>query len=133
MRRSPCGERLTRPPDTLTTCPHEDFADPGRCHVGPDGNLMPCQGISIGNVFTRPLAGILAGYDPAEVPVVREIAVGGPWRLAQAEGLEPELPLYADECHLCYELRRRLRAAGRYLDVLAPDQCYGVPGADPGS
>jgi hypothetical protein len=34
--------------------------------------------------------------------------------------------LYADECHLCYELRSRLRAAGRYLHVLAPEQCYGV-------
>jgi hypothetical protein len=39
------------------------------------------------------------------------------------------LPLYADECHLCYELRTRLRAAGRHLDVLAPDACYGPPAA----
>jgi hypothetical protein len=120
------GERLTRPPDTLTSCPYEDFADPGRCHVGCDGNLMPCQGISIGNVWQRPLADILAAYDPATLSVVSEIAGGGPWALARAAGLEPMRALYADECHLCYELRSRLRAAGRYLHVLAPDQCYGV-------
>ena len=127
------GERLTRPPDTLTSCPYEDFADPGRCHVGCDGNLMPCQGISIGNLWQRPLADILSSYEPASLPVVRQIAAGGPWELAHAAGLEPARPLYADECHLCYELRCRLRVAGRHLEVLAPDQCYGVnapPAAD---
>jgi len=123
------GERLNRPPDTLTSCPYEDLAEPGRCHVDCSGALMPCQGISIGNLFERPLTEILAHHDPAAVPVVREIAAGGPWALAQAAGLTPELPLYADECHLCYELRRRLRAAGRHLDVLTPAQCYGIPGA----
>jgi len=91
---------------------------------------MPCQGVSIGNLFERPLGDILAGHDPAAVPVVREIAAGGPWALAQAAGLTPDLPRYADECHLCYELRRRLRAAGRHLDVLTPAQCYGIPGAE---
>jgi hypothetical protein len=87
---------------------------------------MPCQGISIGNLWQRPLADILSSYEPASLPVVREIAAGGPWELARTAGLEPARPLYADECHLCYELRGRLRAAGRHLEVLAPDQCYGV-------
>ncbi len=119
------GELLRRPPGTLVSCPHEDFAEPGRCHVGADGELLPCQGISIGNLWRRPLAEILAGYDPAATPVVADIVAGGPWGLAQASGLAPELPLYADECHLCYELRTRLRRAGRHLDVLAPDACYG--------
>jgi hypothetical protein len=101
--------------------------------VGCDGNLMPCQGISVGDLWQRPLAEILATYDLAALPVVRELAAGGPWGLAQACGLTPARPLYADECHLCYELRGRLRAAGRYLDVLTPDQCYGTsepPAAD---
>lgn len=130
------GEHLRRPPDTLVTCPYEDFADPGRCHVGRDGNLMPCQGISVGDLWQRPLTEILATYDPAALPVVRELAAGGPWALAQACGLEPARPLYADECHLCYELRTRLRAAGRHLDVLTPEQCYGTgepPAADDAS
>ena len=61
---------------------------------------------------------------------MREILAGGPWELARRSGLAPLRALYADECHLCYELRGRLRAAGRHLDVLVPDQCYGVGGGD---
>jgi hypothetical protein len=55
---------------------------------------------------------------------VREILAGGPWELARRSGLAPRQALYADECHLCYELRGRLRK--RHPRVLAPDQCYGV-------
>ena len=43
--------RAARPPQSLVTCPFEDFADPGRAHVGCDGQLQICQGISAGNVF----------------------------------------------------------------------------------
>ena len=43
--------RAARPPETLVTCPFEDFADPGRAHLGCDGELQLCQGISAGNVF----------------------------------------------------------------------------------
>ncbi len=132
--------RETRPPETLVTCPHEDFADPGRVHLGPDGELQVCQGISAGNVFAggdgpaspaelaapRPggLRAVLAACDPATRPVFRELAAGGPWALAQAAGHTPRLPLYADECQLCYEVRAALRAEGRHPEVLTPGQCY---------
>jgi hypothetical protein len=132
--------RASRPPETLTTCPFEDFTDPGRAHVGPDGELQVCQGISAGNVFAggdgpatagdlaspRPggLAAVLDAYDPHARPVIREIVAGGPWALAQAVGHTPLRSRYADECHLCYEVRAGLRAAGRYLQVCAPGQCY---------
>ncbi|MFA4964821.1 MAG: radical SAM protein [Thermoleophilia bacterium] len=132
--------RAARPPETLTTCPFEDFADPGRAHVGPDGELQICQGVSAGNVFAGGdgppaladlaaprvdgLAAVLAAYDPHARPVVRELLAGGPWALAQAVGHTPERELYADECHLCYEVRAALRSAGRYPEVVAPGQCY---------
>ena len=124
--------RATRPPETLVTCPFEDFTDPGRAHVGPDGELQLCQGISAGNVLfdehgvPHPggLAAVLEAYEPTTRPVIREIVAGGPWALAQATGHAPQRDLYADECHLCYEVRAALRAAGRYPEVLAPGQCY---------
>jgi hypothetical protein len=138
--------RATRPPETLVTCPFEDFTDPGRAHVGPDGELQICQGISAGNVFTgadgppaperldAPLADglrrVLDAYDPHARPVVREILAGGPWALAQAAGHTPACALYADECHLCYEVRSALRAAGRHPEVVAPGQCYAENEAD---
>ena len=112
----------SRPPETLTTCPFEDFTDPGRAHVGPDGELQVCQGISAGNVFAGGdgLRRVLDAYDPHARPVIREILAGGPWALAQAAGHTPARSRYADECHLCYEVRAALRAAGRHREVLAP-------------
>ncbi len=116
--------RAARSPETLVTCPFEDFAEPGRAHLGCDGELQLCQGISAGNVFATGLAAVLEGYDPARRPVVAEIAAGGPWALSQAYGHAPERALYADECHLCYETRSALRE--RFPDVLTPAQCYGL-------
>ncbi len=125
--------RAARPPETLVSCPFEDFAEPGRAHLGCGGELQLCQGISAGNVFFDDagaprrggLAAVLDAYDPARRPLIREIHAGGPWALAQAYGHRPERELYADECHLCYEVRSALRA--RFPDVLAPAQCYGQP------
>jgi hypothetical protein len=132
--------KASRAPETLVTCPFEDFTDPGRAHVGPDGELQVCQGISAGNVFAggdgspapeqlaAPLADglrrVLDAYDPHARPVIREILAGGPWALAQAAGHQPRRELYADECHLCYEVRAALRRAGRFPGVVAPGQCY---------
>jgi hypothetical protein len=155
-------ERASRPPESLVSCPYEDFTDPGRAHVGPDGALQVCQGISAGNVFAggdgpwpAPGAGspapgppdtqgagdpaphpdglrrVLDAYDPHARPVIREILAGGPWALAQAFGHTPQRSHYADECHLCYEVRAALRSAGRHPEVVAPGQCYAEnePGA----
>ena len=132
--------REARAPEALTSCPFEDFTDPGRAHVGPDGELQLCQGISAGNVFAggdgpaadrdlaAPLPGglaaVLDAYDPRARPVIREILAGGPWALAQAAGHTPARELYADECHLCYEVRAALRSDGRHPEVVAPGQCY---------
>jgi hypothetical protein len=115
--------RAERPPETLVTCPFEDLGAPGRAHLGCDGELQVCQGISAGNVWRQGLAGVLAAYDARRLPVVRELLAGGPWALAQAYGHAPERALYADECHLCYEVRSALRA--RLPQVLTPAQCYG--------
>ena len=116
--------RAERPPDTLVTCPFEDFAEPGRAHLGADGELQICQGISAGNVWRDGLSAIIERYDPTARPVMREILAGGPWALAQACGHVPQREAYADECHLCYEVRCALRE--RFPEVLAPAQCYGV-------
>jgi hypothetical protein len=72
----------------------------------------------------RRLASIIERFDPATRPILREIMAGGPWALAQACDHTPGRELYADECHLCYEVRAALRE--RFPEVLAPAQCYGV-------
>jgi hypothetical protein len=121
VEQAPAAAR--RPPDSFTTCPHEDLLDPGRAHLGADGELQVCQGLSAGNVFRDGLRAVVGRYEPASTPIFRELLAGGPHALATAYDLRPQRDLYADECHLCYELRLRLR--DRFPAILAPDVCYG--------
>ena len=109
--------------DTFTECPHEDFRDPGRVHLDPLGELHICQGISIGNLFKKPLTQILADYDADSHPVCGPLMNGGPVALVSEYNL-PHASHYADACHLCYEVRTALRA--RLSDILTPNQMYGV-------
>jgi hypothetical protein len=113
----------TIPWHTLNACPHEDLRDPGRVHVDPFGNLHVCQGVSIGNLFERPLKEICDHYDADAHPVCGPLLDGGPAALLSEYGL-PHQETYADACHLCYAARLALRQ--RLPDVLRPDQMYGV-------
>ena len=59
----------------------------------------------------------------ASIRYCGSLLAGGPAARARAFRVRHE-PTYVDECHCCYDLRRRLRRrAGQWL---APDQMYGV-------
>ena len=116
------GVRL-QPPEGMVECPFENLRDPGRIHVDPFGHLHVCQGISIGNLFRRPLREIWEGYDPDRHPIVGPLLRGGPVALANDHDL-PRADGYADACHLCYETRQALR--DRFPDLLTPGQMYGT-------
>lgn len=107
--------------EQLVGCPYEDLRDPGRIHVDPFGNLHLCQGISIGNLFQKPLQEICTLYDPEADPVVRPLLEGGPTALIREYSL-PHEDGYADACHACYEARLALRS--RFPAILTPDQMY---------
>jgi len=111
----------------FTSCPHEDLRDPGRLHVDPLGQVHVCQGISLGNLFDRPLASVLseakAALDAGRHPILSPLIANGPVGLVEAYGLDHEAE-YADACHLCDEARRALRE--RFPEILTPDQMYGV-------
>jgi hypothetical protein len=92
-------------------------------HLDPLGNLHLCQGISIGNLFEKPLTEICTEYNPDAHPVCGPLMNGGPVALVTEYGL-PHASDYADACHLCYEARTALRA--RMPEILGPDQVYGV-------
>lgn len=114
-----------QPWGTFTECPYEDLHNPGRVHLDPLGNLHICQGISIGNLFQRPLMEIWAGYSPEDHPITGPLIRGGPAELARHYNTSPA-PEYADACHLCYTTRSSLR--DRFPAYLLPDQMYGVVG-----
>ena len=128
MYRGRAAEKLvaqaTRWPwEQFTECPYEDLREPGRLHVDPFGNLHICQGISLGNLFHRPLREICETYDPDSHPITGPLLEGGPAEFVQRYEL-PHEETYADACHLCCEACRALRR--QFPEILVPDQMYGV-------
>ena len=114
---------LVRPWRELSTCPHEELADPKRVHVDAYGNVHVCQGVSIGNMWITPLSELVLTYDAAQHPIVGPLVEGGPARLVERFGLNVA-DAYVDECHLCYMARKSLLPA--FPQYLAPAQVYGL-------
>jgi hypothetical protein len=102
-------------------CPHEELAEPGRVHLDPFGDVFVCQGISIGNIWRKPLKELMADYRPEEHPIVGPLLRGGPAELARQYGL-PDEQAFADHCHLCFLTRRKLLE--RFPEQLCPSQVY---------
>jgi MoaA/NifB/PqqE/SkfB family radical SAM enzyme len=127
MYRGRAAEKLAskvnhHPWTQFTTCPYEELREPSRVHLDPLGNLHICQGISMGNIFQKPLKDICEAYDPEQHPVISVIIDGGPAELVRHYKLSRD-NAYADACHLCYDARNRLRP--QYPDILTPDHVYG--------
>jgi hypothetical protein len=112
-----------RPFECFDECPHENLHSPARVHVDPFGNVLVCQGISIGNIWNKPLATIMSEYVPTEHPIVGPLLNGGPAELARQYRAAIE-DGYVDHCHLCFVVRRGL--AERFPECLCPKQVYGI-------
>ncbi len=106
----------------FTECQRENLRDPGRVHIDFLGHTHICQGISAGNMFKTPLSRICRTYNPDTHPIVGPILKGGPVELAKRYKVKHK-KAYADECHMCYEIRTALRE--KFPDILTPDQMYG--------
>lgn len=128
MFRGRAVEKLTaglprRPWHELTKCPHEDLQSPSRVHIDHYGHVHVCQGLSMGNMWQRPLSVLVSEYESESHPICGPLAEGGPALLARQYNVEHE-PDYVDECHFCYLLRRTL--VDRFPEYLAPRQVYGL-------
>ncbi|MDH7490128.1 MAG: radical SAM protein [Anaerolineae bacterium] len=128
MFRGRAAEKLTeglprRDWREFTECPHEDLRNPDRVHVDAYGWVHLCQGLTMGNLWEKPLAAMVAGYDPDAHPIIGPLLRGGPARLAEEHGLSHEEG-YVDACHLCYSMRKAL--IGCFPSHLAPKQVYGL-------
>ncbi|MFC1563981.1 radical SAM protein [candidate division KSB1 bacterium] len=109
--------------EEFSECPHEDLKDPGRVHVDAFGNLQICQGISIGNMFKKPLKEICDIYNPEDDPVIGPILKGGPAELVRKYNISHK-EKYADACHLCFETRSSLK--DNFPEILTPCQSYRI-------
>jgi hypothetical protein len=116
------GTVAQRPWAGFTSCPHENLRQPSRCHLDAFGNLHLCQGLVIGNLWRTPLHEICAAFDADTHPVVGPLVRGGPAELARHFRIPPAVG-YADACHLCYDMRAKLRP--QFPETLGPDPMYG--------
>jgi hypothetical protein len=111
-----------RPAEAFGECPYEDLETPERVHVDCFGNVHFCQGLTIGGVWDRPLARLMAEYRADGHPLCGPLVEGGPAELARLYGLTPEGGA-VDACHLCFQARRAL--LDRFPEYLTPRQVYG--------
>lgn len=111
----------TRSCEEFNTCPHEDLRNPERVHVDAYGNVHLCQGLSMGNIWEKPLADLVRGYDAQLHPIVGPLVRGGPRQLAVEYGLAMR-DGYVDECHMCYTARKLLLP--RFPQHLAPKEAF---------
>jgi len=109
--------------DCFTECSHEDLKNPQRVHLDPFGNIFICQGLSIGNIWKKPLAQVMHDYQPLNHPIIGALLQGGPAELVRRFGL-PEGDVYISDCHLCYLIRRNL--IDQFPEYLCPRQVYGL-------
>lgn len=112
-----------RPPAAFSSCPEEP-PNIGRVHVDAYGNVLFCQGISMGNLREKPLKEMMSRQACEQHPVIGPLVLGGPAALAKKHGIRTRRS-YADACHMCYDVRCRMRAKGLFRDILVPDQVYG--------
>jgi hypothetical protein len=113
----------TQPSEAFTKCPFEDLRNPGRVHVDAYGNVHLCQGLLMGNVWDRPMAELVKGYEPDTHPLVGPLLRGGPAALAEQYGAARGAECVS-ACHLCYLVRRALLDG--FPQFLAPRQVYGL-------
>lgn len=101
-----------------------DLEDPKTIEIDCEGNITLCPGLCIGNTQIQSLTEIIQGYDINKHPILSVIWKGGPiglLNIAQEQGFQIDQQ-YANECHLCYDLRKFLHP--NYPSFLAPKYCY---------
>jgi len=112
-----------KPWQEFTVCDREELSSPGRVHVDSYGNVHLCQGLCIGNMWKASLSELINNYDVQKHPVCSHLLKGGPAQLVREYDVDVD-DGYVDECHLCYNVRRKL--IDRFPEILAPDLVYGV-------
>lgn len=98
---------------------------PTSIQIDPSGNVTICPGLCIGNAKIESLSAILKEYNYEHNLIMELLVQKGPsglLELPEAKG-SVTLAKCVSDCHVCYELRRHLRAC--YPEFLAPESCYG--------
>jgi len=107
--------------DSFTYCPFKNFRDPETLFIDPFGNVQFCQGISIGNVWQKPLFDLVEQFNADSHPIYGPLARNGPKGLADEYQVFP-LQEYHNACQLCYTVRRLMLT--QFPEYLSPPHVY---------
>lgn len=127
MFRGRAAEKLTKDlPETnkedLQTCPYEELVSPKRVHIDCYGHIHLCQGLTMGNMNTKPLSKLILEYNYNLHPICNYLQNGGPHLLAKQYNIDIK-DKCVDECHYCYLIRSNL--INKFPQYLTPKQVYG--------
>lgn len=101
-----------------------DLKNPDTIEIDCEGNVTLCPGICIGNTKIQSLRKIIQDYDVNKHTILSIIWKEGPiglLKIAEKSGFKQNQQ-FANECHLCYELRKFLQPNFPFL--LAPKEIY---------
>jgi hypothetical protein len=79
--------------------------------IEPDGGILICNNLTIGNAGKQNILDILESYDPSKSPETKAILLGGTAGLAKyarTKGILPDPEGYYSICGKCVDLRRKL-------------------------
>ncbi len=99
-------------------------------HIGPGGYVMPgtCAGVLLGRAGQKSVAEVWETLvaDWSDRPIVGALARAGPVALLPSAGQAGFVPAsqYAGKCHLCWDIRVHLAAAGAGGQELGPRWMY---------
>jgi Radical SAM superfamily/4Fe-4S single cluster domain len=113
----------TKPREEFTECPFEDLRNPMRVHIDSYGNVLLCQGLSMGNMWRTPLSQLVKDYVPESHPICGPLLNGGPAQLCREHNVQPENE-YVDACHFCSKVC--LALIDTFPQYLTPRQVYGL-------
>ncbi|MHC1605525.1 MAG: radical SAM protein [Candidatus Methanofastidiosia archaeon] len=80
--------------------------------VEPDGKIAVCNDFYIGNAFEADIINLIESYDPYKIPEMKAIIENGMEGLvawARTKGVEPDPSGYCSVCHMCTDIRKRVR------------------------
>jgi len=99
-------------------CGDMPYTDPldsikGIC-VEPDGEIALCKDFYLGNASKVDIINLIESYDPFEIPEMKAIIENGMEGLvnwAKTKGVEPDQEGYYSICHMCTDIRKRVRVS----------------------
>jgi len=88
-------------------------------YVEPDGRIAICKEFYIGNAFETDIIDIIENHDPFKIPEAKAIlenGMQGLMKLAREKGVEPVPEGYYNVCHMCIDIRRKIKKGMNRLD-----------------